>query len=101
MLDNGISVYGFNIPLTISPYDYLDFEGLAGRVIAGAFGDMVWLTQRLRHKTDSEHGLLDLSNSSMCHSESCVRLREMPPKRLPQTFVISDHAASRLSKSDA
>jgi hypothetical protein len=49
VFDNGISVYGFNITLTIPPYDYLDVEGLAG--------SGMWLTQRLRHKTDSEHGL--------------------------------------------
>lgn len=57
MLDNGISVYGFNISLSIPPYDYLDVDDLAGRVITGALGDMLWLTQRLGHKTVSEHEL--------------------------------------------
>src|SRR6476620_12306803 len=36
LLDNGSSVYGFNISLSIPPYDYLDVDDLAGRVIAGA-----------------------------------------------------------------
>jgi hypothetical protein len=36
VFDNGISVYGFNITLTIPPYDYLDVEGLAGSGIVGA-----------------------------------------------------------------
>jgi hypothetical protein len=36
----------------------------------------------------------------MCHSAFGFRLREIPPSRLAQTLVISDQAASRLSKSD-
>ena len=38
-------------------------------------------------------GFLDSSNSSICHSVFCLRLREMLLTRSPQTLVISAHAA--------
>ena len=37
----------------------------------------------------------------MCHSLFCFMLREMLPRKLPQTLVISAQATSRLSNSVA
>ena len=47
-------------------------------------------TRRIR-KT----GCLDSSRSSICHSEPCLSLREIPPTISAQTLVNSFHAASR------
>jgi hypothetical protein len=44
-------------------------------------------------------GFLDASNSSICHSLFCLRLREILPTRSPQTLVNSCQAASWLDSS--